>query len=293
MTKKKQLIGTIVVFILSISLPSTAIIPAQCSQQDFLINSQSVLLDNNPVVYRALLVAINTYEIHTLPYSVKQLENFKVTLLNSGNWEESNIATVINTRATKNAIKSEFAQLEEITDENDVTVFYFIGHGGRNKTNEYLLTYDEQLYDVELAEYVNNISGKLICVFDSCYSGGMIEELKQPGRIVISSSTADEPSYQVGELESGLFGYFFNLSLSRLSKQTEYAFYLSKMLTFYYIFNLNKELDEPMHMHPRMYDGIFGPTRLIRRFSFGNQLLDLPRLLFHHQPNTTIWEVGY
>lgn len=293
MTKKTQLIATIVVFILCISLPFNPMVHAQIGQQDFLIQkTNDILSKDDPVEYRAVLVAINTYDIYTLPYSVKQLENFKITLLNSGNWEESNINTIINTRATKNAIKSELSEIEQVTDDNDVTLFYFIGHGGKNKTNEYILTYDEQLYDVELAEYVYNISGKLICVFDSCYSGGMIKELKQSGRIIISASAADEPAYQVGELKSGLFGYFFNLSLSRFSKQTEHAFYLSKIFTFYYIFNLNKELDEPIRMRPQMYDGIFGPTRILRMFTFSNQFKELPNILFNHKTNNKIWEAN-
>lgn len=50
------------------------------------------------------------------------------------------------------------------------------------------------LYDWELAEYVDNITAKMIFLFQPCYSGAFIDKLSGENRIICSASRGFEPA---------------------------------------------------------------------------------------------------
>jgi len=217
-------------------------------------------------VYRAVLVAIGYSQ--GLPYSIKQLNGFKKTLLNGGNWKESNILDLVESEATKNNTYNAIKWLSDEADENDVSMFYFIGHGTGNDTNQCIITDDGPIYDITLNEHLENISGTLIVIIDACRSGGFIEELSKKDRIIITACAKDESALQVHDLESGMFGFFLNLSFAWTTKKMETSFYLAKVFTTYYGNKISREYNDDYHVHPQISDGTQGLTRVIYKHAY-------------------------
>jgi len=69
----------------------------------------------------------------------------------------------------------------------------------------FYLTGEQPIYSQDLGEWLDTLQGKLyaegidqpiIVIFGACYSGSFIDDLSAPGRIIIASSSADEPSYR-------------------------------------------------------------------------------------------------
>lgn len=76
-------------------------------------------------------------------------------------------------------------------------LLYFDGHGGYDeKTHHYYVAMmDGDLYDFELKQLLDSIPAKYqTIVMQNCYSGGFINELKAPGRTIITACAADECS---------------------------------------------------------------------------------------------------
>lgn len=290
MWMKKQFLGFILVFIF-ISASFTSFVGSQSLLEADASTSSPDFVDN-PVEYRALLVGVETYPIYKLPFSVDQLEGFETTLLNGGNWKEENIVTVKNDRATKNVIQFRLNEFKEVADDNDITLFYFIGHGGKNRTNEYIRPIDDVIYDVELNQYLTNLSGKIIIVLDTCYSGGFIEELQGDNRVIVTASAKDEVTYQVADLRSGMFGYFFNMSFSWLSKNVEHSYFYTKFFMWLYGMKLSQDHDETIAVHPQIADGIQGPTRLIRRHRYINKIGELLSKMIEVHHTNQLWKMS-
>ena len=99
---------------------------------------------------------------------------------------KENLQTVLNGMAQK------------LTDDDHLMIFV-TGHGGYDyKTNSsymYLWKKDK-LYPNELNSYLEPIdAGFISIVMGQCYSGGFIEPLKKPNRIIATACDANERSY--------------------------------------------------------------------------------------------------
>ncbi len=237
------------------------------------------------VEYHAVLIGINAYTGSYLPYSVREIQNFKSTLLKCGNWVEPNIKVLLDGNATKRNIESAIEWLAEEADDNDVSLFYFAGHGGRDHEGEFIMSYDKELHDTEFAEYLNDIHGVVIVVIDACNSGGFIEELQSSNRVILTACRADERTYQVEELKSGIFGYYLNLSLSWFTKRVETTYLLTKVFSMYYSGGLGNNSE--YLIHPQMYDGTKGFTKLIDHHPYMDRLI--PQFTPKHK---VLWRMG-
>ena len=218
--------------------------------------------------YWAVLVAINNYGGSTLPFSINEITHFKNTMLNGGNWKESNIMMLTDEEASVEGIIHAIEWLESNADNDDVVIFYFVGHGKKEGNTESLLAYGGYISDRELDQYLDAVNGTIITILDSCYSGGFIEDLKQRGRIILTACGADENTYQVRDLESGIFGYFLNLTLESYTKFAEGTFLLTWLFSVSYSEKLSQRYNESYTIHPQFYDGTFLRTRLINRHSY-------------------------
>jgi hypothetical protein len=243
-------------------------------------------------VYRAVLIGIGS--VQGLPYSVKQSQGIKQTLINGGNWDEENIKLLTDNMATKDTIKQSINWLAESADENDVSIFYFIGHGGGgpNGSDYFISASDTVIFDEQLDLYFENISGSLIIIIDSCNSGGFIDELWQTNRVIITACAADESTYQVDALKAPMFSYFLNMSLSRLTKNAEFTFVFTKLFTQYYGNKISDEYNSDYTIDPQFYDGTLGPTRVIKRHTYLKQVTDLIKPLFFSHDNLNIWKMN-
>jgi hypothetical protein len=159
-------------------------------------------------------IIISVGDVKRDAYGVDTLED----LLISQGCSEKNIKKYIEENATKESILNdsfEWLQTNEIRD-NDIVIFYFSMHGNRIKDqppideydnfDEYLAPYDydtenisSYLLDEELGIRINNLNYKnLLLIFETCYSGGMIDgknDLASSGRIIITSCDYNESSW--------------------------------------------------------------------------------------------------
>jgi hypothetical protein len=210
-------------------------------------------------------------------------------LLNNG-WLESNIYYLRENNATKEAVLSisDWLNLHGV-ESDDLVLFYFSMHGGKigdvppldelDNLDEFIVPYkledgsDDNILDEELALMFDAIeTEKLVIIFESCYSGGMIDgfnDLKKNGRIVITSTDVNETSYPFSLFFSRngfLFGYYVVKSFSgdgdmnfdgyiSAEEVYDYArFYTIRRSTFYgfLLVLLHRSL---FIQHPQMYDG--------------------------------------
>ncbi|MCX6710173.1 MAG: caspase family protein [Candidatus Woesearchaeota archaeon] len=82
--------------------------------------------------------------------------------------------------------------LSQITDDNDIVLFYLTGHGDRMGGRSALVLKDDYLFDIELKECIDKIDSRItIVVADQCYSGGFADELKNSSKSVIAISDTD------------------------------------------------------------------------------------------------------
>jgi len=234
--------------------------------ENTIINSN---LKNDGKEYWALLMAINDYPgSNDLPYSINEILSFKTTLLNGGNWLESNIKVIINNEVNITGIDNAINWLSINADEDDISIIYYAGHGGQSSSNEYIIIINGSISDFELNEKLESIPGKTIVIIDSCHSGGFIEELGQRDRMILTACRKDNLTYQYSKFKSGIFGYYLNLSFEKYTKNVETAFIITFFASVYYTKKLSKEYDEDYTIYPRMYDGTFGITKIINKHSY-------------------------
>ena len=243
--------------------------------------------------YWAILIGINNYPgtQGDLPYSINEILSFKRTLLNGGNWNETHIRVLTNSQANKPAIFDAIEWLDSNADEDDISIFYYAGHGKRSSSNEYLQVYNETISDEELDEKLDEVDGKIVVILDSCYSGGFIEEVGEKGRIVLTACKKDEVTYQVHNLSSGIFGYFINISLEWLTKSAETTFLFTWFFSVYYSKRLSQEFNDDYNIHPRMYDGTLSMVRLIDHHSYSMKILSKIYTMPIENNDLNIWKM--
>jgi hypothetical protein len=97
-------------------------------------------------------------------------------------------------------------------DADDVIV-YLVDHGG---TDSFRMNDTETLSAAKLASWLNtlqnNITGKVIIIYDACESGSFVEDLMPPpgkSRIVITSTSPGESAYFVTQGSISFSSYFW------------------------------------------------------------------------------------
>ena len=156
--------------------------------------------------------------------------------------------------------------------------------------------------DDELKDWLDELDSEQIILFvDSCFSGGMIEgtgeiargissanieavdviqagdgllaDLSGPGRVILTASTADQPSWEFGALKNGAFTYYLVEALQSLAADTnsngqvsaEEAFaYLAGLVDSYVYGHTGSTPGGPYHQNPQLYDGVAGEVELIQ-----------------------------
>lgn len=238
-------------------------------------------------VYRAVIVGLGASQ--GLPYSVKQVKGFKTTLINGGNWKEENIKILTESNAKKHIINYEIEWLAENADDNDISMFYFVGHGSGNGTNECIVIDDGTIYDTELDEYLDMINGSIVVIIDACKSGGFIEEVEAPNRTILTACGKNEVTYQVADLESSMFGFFINLSLTWVTKNIEATFQSTRVFTWFYGNKISREFGEDYRIYPKMSDGNPKITPIIYKHTYGKQIINLIQKMLDNDGINNYW----
>jgi hypothetical protein len=127
--------------------------------------------------------------------------------------------TLLNADATRANFSNVLGTIGARSTPNDTLVIFFSGHGtqelrpgGPNNTDpdgmdESIVLYDSLLLDDELDIMLDDLNiGRILLVFDSCYSGGFAKDVvSAPGRMGFFSSEEDVTSQVAYKFQAGGF----------------------------------------------------------------------------------------
>jgi len=139
-----------------------------------------------------LVIGIDKYarEIGSLNNAVKDAKAFREVLLERFQFEEENITTLFDEKATRINILNTFRDLLNRLTELDNLVFYYSGHGellelGKGKQGYWIPT--DAIFN-EIATYISNNdivnlfrysnAHHIFGIVDSCFSGGLFQTRK-------------------------------------------------------------------------------------------------------------------
>lgn len=127
-----------------------------------------------------------------LPYPDEDAQAMQQVLLSYGDFEASNILTLVDYQATKAAIQDAITNwLASRAAPQDTVVIYYVGHGGQlgdvapyddeaDGVDEWLIPSDwscdtdSAISDDELDTWLDTVNSQhMVLFFDSCFSGGM------------------------------------------------------------------------------------------------------------------------
>ena len=217
------------------------------------------------VTYYAVIIAVERFE-GNLSYNDtvcidEDAQDMYDMLVSKENWDEENIKLLINENASKNSIKLSITDwLKNKTDENDVVLFFYSGHGWKmpiskiNCGNAYIFSYnsseprfgeDEDISDKELDSWLDSVKcGKMTVILDSCYSGRMLK-LRQKNRVILAAGGKYLLCPVDGDINlgNGIFTYFLLQGFKGVADlnndgivTAEEAFRYARVPTFVYSF---------------------------------------------------------
>jgi len=137
-------------------------------------------------VYRIILVGIGEYKYIDDIGSGIPPQEFVDSIMYQwkfGKQQKSfdSVTYLYNEEATKSNIINHIGEELSNTEENDVSYFFFGGHGGFKNGESYLCPYDtlpsgmnSRITASELKNIFDSIKGTKVLIFDSCYCGGFI-----------------------------------------------------------------------------------------------------------------------
>lgn len=184
----------------------------------------------------ALLVGVSDYDpvcgYGDLMYCHKDILDVFDMLVNGHGWNPSNIRVLLNESATAENILDGISWLKgKCSDRRSTALFYFSGHGSffcdksavsdrDEPVDECIMPHDGDtrrvqniIFDDTLKKCLEGFrSTCTILMFDSCYSGGFIEEIGSRGRLVLTSCGEREMCWEGAEtgkvqIQNGLFTY--------------------------------------------------------------------------------------
>lgn len=147
-------------------------------------------------------------------------ENSNVDLNNDG-------VPDIGYSATKANITAVFDTLAGKLGSQDILYIFTTDHGGAaagnpspyNTAAVVLNLWGEDITNTEFAAEVNKVTAKaVVAIFEQCFSGGMIEPLKGPNRVLMSAARFWELSYSMNAGDYDEFSFYLTESLADTSK---------------------------------------------------------------------------
>jgi hypothetical protein len=134
--------------------------------------------------YYAVICGVSTYkEVRpNLHYCDNDAQDLRNALLKSSNWTSSNITVLVNSAATYSAIYNAILDMADKSDDDDVCLFFFSGHGTKDPYHEYICpydsysdSYDNDIRDDDFGNWIAMLpTNKYLILLDTCFSGGLI-----------------------------------------------------------------------------------------------------------------------
>jgi len=154
----------------------------------------------NEIVYRALCVGVGDYiegddnDLSAPPYDVDKIRQIlQQCRFGTSNTTFSNISYLKDWQATKSNILQSISSAFSGADNNDVSYFYFSGHGSWVVGSTFYICpadatsfADSAISVNELESALSAIPGTKVVFLDSCYSGGFI------GKAIDTTSASKE-----------------------------------------------------------------------------------------------------
>jgi len=170
-------------FILTILIAVFSLILSSCTPTTPANEEQT----QNDVTYRFLCVGVGEYINYGSEVDFGEAPPYDLIYQVLGKWKFgpkkvgfSRIDYIADSDATKSNILQEIASTFSEADENDVSYFYFGGHGGKDGSIYYICPTDmtssvnSKISVNELEEALGVIPGTKVVIIDSCNSGGFI-----------------------------------------------------------------------------------------------------------------------
>ena len=173
---------------------------------------------------KALLVGAGIFENsdNTLPCCPNDINEIKKSLEYGLGCDEKNILLLGNENKVN---KVDFIQHFNLfcthLQTNDIAIFYFSGHGKIIDNDHYLILSDSGVATKDLIRAISNTKAKnAIFIFDTCYSGKALEDIKDSlqnlsnGSIkIIASCEKAEKSFVMPNGEVSTFTWFLSKAL--------------------------------------------------------------------------------
>jgi len=103
--------------------------------------------------------------------------------------------------STKQGIKEAMAALKEKVKEGDQVVLAINDHGGSSDGESTIVAYDGEMKVSEFAPLLAEIkAGKVLSLFEQCYSGGFVRPTTGSHRVSMSAARDDEYSWASNDL---------------------------------------------------------------------------------------------
>jgi hypothetical protein len=141
-------------------------------------------------------------------------QDFADVLMTIYGYPSDNIILLTNSEATKSAVISALEWVRDQERSQDGVSIFFSTHGSVDK----LHLYDDFLLDMELSNILSEFDSQdILIVIDACYSGSFLDVAESiSGGIIITASTADEVTYDIGFFGNTIFAeYFIDRGLSQ------------------------------------------------------------------------------
>jgi len=153
----------------------------------------NINIANEGTEYWALLIAVGVYADNpqqNIPFMLEDIDDLYDLLLKSDWWLEDHIKVITGKNATATNIIEGLKWLDEMEDENDISLVYIATHGSPllldippfdedDKHDECLSTYWSFVYsstliwDDELNYFLSKLESQGVClIVDSCFAGG-------------------------------------------------------------------------------------------------------------------------
>lgn len=129
--------------------------------------------------------------------------------------------------ATKQNLTSVLHNLANVMTPKDNLFLYVIDHGGTDDyagTSYICLWNKQKIYDYELAEILNTFDVKSMnIVLGQCFSGGFIDNLSAPNRVIATACNKDEYSWACSNINYDEFVYHWTSAINEANSLGVYA----------------------------------------------------------------------
>ncbi|MBK8173311.1 MAG: pre-peptidase C-terminal domain-containing protein [Sandaracinaceae bacterium] len=166
-----------------------------------------------------------------LPECANDAVKMSQTLTQAGLLDDAHQVLLTDAEATPDALRQAFQRFAGQMRQEDIFIFFYSGHGGRNAgsqdareidgTDETIFLYNGEIVDNEMGQMFDSLhAGTSILSLDSCYSGGFAKDvITRTGRVGLFSSEEDVTSGVAQQFQAG--GYLSYLLRTALAGEAD------------------------------------------------------------------------